>query len=177
MIYHKNIKNLWVGFSDRILGNRVLNYFFCLLDVDILLKGCFMDLKFLYCENCGKIIAIVKEGFPSTVCCQSPMKLLSVQNDKHLLHFSKNRISRNDSIPIITVKGKTVSVTLGSKISKEKQISLSKQIDWILIQSGIVPCHNNLPVFSKMEIEKRKNQDLDFAVLSGERLEAEFCLT
>lgn len=137
-----------------------------------------MNLNLFYCQHCGKIIAIVKNSCAQTICCEDPMIKLHVNTSQNLLenNSTKNNPQRNLNVPIISVKGKTISVTLGSKISNPKQISPSKQLDWILIQSGIVNSRLKNPAFSQISTPQDFSSELDFAVMSGERVEADFSL-
>ena len=83
-----------------------------------------MNLKLFYCQHCGKIIAIVKNSCSKTMCCEHPMLQLHVNASHNLLEDNSTNFSTNSKhcVPIISVKGKTISVTLGSKISNPKQI-------------------------------------------------------
>ena len=82
-----------------------------------------MNLKLFYCQHCGKIIAIVKNSCSKTMCCEHPMLQLHVNASHNLLEDNSTNFSTNSKhcVPIISVKGKTISVTLGSKISTQKQ--------------------------------------------------------
>ena len=126
----------------------------------------------------GKIIAIVKNSCSKTMCCEHPMLQLHVNASHNLLEDNSTNFSTNSKhcVPIISVKGKTISVTLGSKISNPEQISPSKQLDWILIQSGIVNSRLKNPAFSQISTPQDFSSELDFAVMSGERIEADFSL-
>ena len=64
-----------------------------------------MDQKFYICETCGKIVAIVKDTRVPLMCCGSKMKELipgttDASTEKH--------------IPVYTVEGNIVTVTVGS---------------------------------------------------------------
>ena len=137
-----------------------------------------MNLKLFYCQHCGKIIAIVKNSCSKTMCCEHPMLQLHVNASHNLLEDNSTNFSTNSKhcVPIISVKGKTISVTLGSKISNPKQISPSKQLDWILIQSGIVHSRLKNHVFSQISTPQDFSSELDFAAMPGERVEADLSL-
>lgn len=137
-----------------------------------------MNLKLFYCQHCGKIIAIVKNSCSKTMCCEHPMLQLHVNASHNLLEDNSTNFTTNSKhcVPIISVKGKTISVTLGSKISTQKQFSPSKQLDWLLIQSGITSSRLNNPAFSQITTPQDFSTELDFAVMSGERVEADFSL-
>ncbi len=106
------------------------------------------------------------------------MTQLHVNTSQNLLEnsFTKFNKTVKHNVPIISVKGKMISVTLGSKLSKSKQISSSKQLDWVLIQSGILNDRLKNPAFSQITAPQDFSNELDFAVMSGERVEAEFSL-
>ena len=137
-----------------------------------------MNLNLFYCQNCGKIIAMIKNSCSQTICCKRPMTQLHLNNSQNLLENDSTKFATGAKkiVPIINVKGKMISVTLGSKISNPKQISTSKQLDWILIQSGIL--NNSLKNPAKFQISPPQDfsSELDFAVMSGERVEADFSL-
>ena len=137
-----------------------------------------MNLNLFYCQNCGKIIAIVKDSCTQTICCQHPMTQLHVNTSQNLLENSCTKFNKTvkHNVPIISVKGKMISVTLGSKLSKSKQISSSKQLDWVLIQSGILNDRLKNPAFSQITAPQDFSNELDFAVMSGERVEADYSL-
>lgn len=138
-----------------------------------------MNLNFYCCQKCGKIIAIVKNSFSHTFCCHEPMKQLIVQDENKLLDMNDSAETGNvhkNIVPIINIKGKTVSVTLGSKISNHKQISKSQKLDWILIQSGVLNRRSKTVSFPQLELQSNLSEEVDFAVMSGERVEASFSL-
>ena len=122
-----------------------------------------MNLNLFYCQNCGKIIAIVKDSCTQTICCQHPMTQLHVNTSQNLIEnsFTKFNKTVKHNVPIISVKGKMISVTLGSKL---------------LIQSGILNDRLKNPAFSQITAPQDFSNELDFAVMSGERVEAEFSL-
>ena len=65
-----------------------------------------MDQKFYICETCGKIVAIVKDTQVPLVCCGSKMKELIP---------GTTEASTEKHIPVYTVEGNIVTVTVGSQ--------------------------------------------------------------
>ena len=137
-----------------------------------------MNLDLFYCQNCGKIIAVVKNSNSPTICCSNQMKQLHSTPSENLLEHDSKRFNEtiNHTVPIINIKGRTISVTLGSKLSNNKKISPSHQLDWILIQSGILNNTQKNPAFSQVSTPQNLSSEFDFAVMSGERFDAEFSL-
>lgn len=137
-----------------------------------------MNLDLFYCQHCGKIIAIVKNSNSPTICCSNQMKQLHSTLSENLLEHDSKSFNEtiNHTVPIIKIKGRTISVTLGSKLSNNKKISPSHQLDWILIQSGILNNTQKNPAFSQVSIPQNLSNEFDFAVMSGERFDAEFSL-
>ena len=113
-----------------------------------------MQLKFYYCKHCGKIIAIVKNSGTPTICCGEAMvELIAGTTDgpaeKH--------------VPVIKVSGNTVSVTVGAKIHPSET---EHYIEWILLQTdkGI----------QQKWLDPGNSPNVDFAIMSGEKVEAAF---
>lgn len=62
-------------------------------------------MEFYICKHCGNIIAYVKDSGVSVVCCGEKMTRL-VPNTVDA--------SQEKHVPVITIKGNTVTVTVGS---------------------------------------------------------------
>lgn len=114
-----------------------------------------MQLKFFYCKNCGKIIAIVKDSGVQTFCCGEAMIELLPQNDDETLS--------EKHVPIIKVEGNTVSVTVGAKSHPSE---VSHFIEWILLQTdkGI----------QQKWLNPGNSPNVEFAIMTGEKVEAAY---
>ena len=82
-----------------------------------------MDQKFFICETCGKIVAIVKDTRVPLMCCGSKMKELipgttDASTEKH--------------VPVYTVEGNIVTVTVGSV---EHPMIEEHYIQWVSLQT------------------------------------------
>lgn len=83
-----------------------------------------MDLKFYYCKNCGKIIAIVKDTKLPTICCGEAMQELvpgvtDAAAEKH--------------VPVISVEGNVVTVSVGEVSHPMLE---EHYIEWVLLQTN-----------------------------------------
>lgn len=82
-----------------------------------------MKQRFFRCTHCGQIIALVKETGVPIICCGEKMQELvpntiEASNEKH--------------IPVYTISGDTVSVTVGSTIHPMEK---EHYIEWISLQT------------------------------------------
>lgn len=113
-----------------------------------------MKLKFYYCSHCGKIFSMVKDSGTPTLCCGEIVQELipEVSEEK-----------ANGHIPVIKVMGSTVSVTVGSKVQPTE---VENYIEWILLQSG--------RSVQKKWLGTGSFPNVDFAVMTGEKVEASF---
>ena len=80
-------------------------------------------MKFYKCKTCGKIVAMIKESASETVCCGSNMEELKAGTtdaavEKH--------------VPVVTVTGNTVSVSVGSVTHPMEE---KHYIEWVALQS------------------------------------------
>lgn len=82
-----------------------------------------MKQRFFRCTHCGQIIALVKETGVPIICCGEKMQELvpntiEASTEKH--------------IPVYTISGNTVSVTVGSTIHPMEK---EHYIEWISLQT------------------------------------------
>lgn len=82
-----------------------------------------MKQKFFRCSHCGQIVAVVKETGVPIICCGEKMQeivpnTIDASTEKH--------------IPVYTVSGNTVSVTVGSNLHPMEN---SHYIEWISLQT------------------------------------------
>ena len=82
-----------------------------------------MDQKFFICENCGNIIAMVKEAGPKVVCCGKKMTELVA---------GTTEASREKHIPVYRVEGNKVLVNVGSI---DHPMTEEHYIEWVSLQT------------------------------------------
>jgi superoxide reductase len=80
-------------------------------------------MEFYKCAVCGKIIAIVKEGVPVTVCCGQPMAKLEPNTsdgagEKH--------------VPVAEINGNTLTVKVGSV---PHPMTSEHHIAWVAVET------------------------------------------
>ena len=81
-------------------------------------------MKFYKCDVCGKIVAMVKETPVETVCCGQPMRaLVPGQTDG----------AAEKHVPVYTVEGDTVTVTVGAL---EHPMTEAHHIEWIALETA-----------------------------------------
>jgi len=79
--------------------------------------------RFFICRHCGNIIAYVKESGVKVVCCGEPMQeLIPGTTDASL----------EKHVPVITVEGNIVTVTVGSAIHP---MTNEHYIEWISLET------------------------------------------
>jgi len=82
-----------------------------------------MELEFYRCAHCGQIIAVIKNKGVPVICCGEPMqKIVAGTVDA----------AREKHIPVYTVEGNKVHVTVGSV---EHPMLDNHYIEWILLQT------------------------------------------
>lgn len=82
-----------------------------------------MEQKFLICEHCGNIVAVVKESGVKVVCCGEKMKEIIPGSVE---------ASREKHIPEYVVKDNKVLVTIGSV---DHPMIPEHFIEWVSIQT------------------------------------------
>ena len=82
-----------------------------------------MEMKFYQCAHCGQIIAIVKKTGVPIICCGEPMKEIIP---------SSTDASIEKHVPVVTVEGDTVKVTVGST---EHPMIPEHYIEWTSLQT------------------------------------------
>ena len=83
-----------------------------------------MDLKFYYCKNCGKIIAIVKDTKLPTICCgEAMLELVPGVTDA----------AAEKHVPVISVEGNVVTVSVGEVSHPMLE---EHYIEWVLLQTN-----------------------------------------
>ena len=82
-----------------------------------------MDQKFLRCEHCGNIVAMVKEkGVPVMCCGQKMTELVPGTTDA----------AQEKHVPVYQVEGNTVTVTVGAVAHPMGE---EHYIEWISLQT------------------------------------------
>ena len=82
-----------------------------------------MEMKFYQCPKCGQIVAVVKKTGAPLVCCGEQMKVLAA---------GETDAAVEKHVPVFTVEGNTVHVTVGSA---EHPMLPEHYIEWIAIQT------------------------------------------
>ena len=82
-----------------------------------------MEMKFYKCDICGQIVAVVKETGAPLVCCD--------QNMRELIPGSVDA-SIEKHVPVITIEGDKVTVTVGSAFHP---MTKEHCIEWISLQT------------------------------------------
>ena len=82
-----------------------------------------MEMKFYQCPKCGQIVAVVKKTGAPMVCCGEQMKVLAA---------GETDAAVEKHVPVFTVEGNTVHVTVGSA---EHPMLPEHYIEWIAIQT------------------------------------------
>ena len=114
-------------------------------------------MQFHKCSICGKIVAMVKEGVPDTICCGKPMEKLEPNTsdgagEKH--------------VPVATVEGEHITVKVGAV---EHPMICEHHIEWIALETSLGNQRKMLKPLEKPEAI--------FALLPGEKVSAvyEYC--
>ena len=114
-------------------------------------------MEFYKCEICGKIVAMVKEGVPDTICCGKPMARLVPNTsdgagEKH--------------VPAAEVKGSVLSVKIGAV---EHPMTEAHHIEWVAVETSLGNQRKMLNPLGKPEAS--------FALLPGEKVKSvyEYC--
>ena len=103
-----------------------------------------MEQKFFICKHCGNIVASVKEAGVSVTCCGEKMQRLEAGSVD---------ASKEKHVPVISVDGNIVTVTVGSVAHPMES---AHSIEWVSLQT------------------KQGNQRK--ALLPGEKPEVKFAL-
>ena len=114
-------------------------------------------MKFVKCEVCGKIVAVVKDSACPTKCCGEPMKEL-VPNTQDG--------AREKHLPVYKVEGNVVHVVVGEV---EHPMLDNHYIEWIILETN----KGN----QRKQLKPGEKPAADFALLPGEEVVAvyEYC--
>lgn len=80
------------------------------------------EIKFYICEHCKKIVQIVEDGAPATVCCGEPMKELVAGTVE---------ASREKHIPEAEINGDVLEICVGAV---NHPMTEPHHIAWICVQ-------------------------------------------
>jgi len=80
--------------------------------------------KFLKCKRCGKIVEVINDGAPETVCCGEPMVELKANTTD---------AATEKHVPVIEIVGDKVSVSVGSVVHP---MEAAHYIQWIAIETN-----------------------------------------
>lgn len=114
-------------------------------------------MEFYKCAICGKVVAIVKDGVPDTICCGKPMtKLIPNTSDG----------AGEKHVPVAMVEGNVLSAKVGAV---EHPMTAEHHIEWIALETSLGNQRKMLKPIEKPEAK--------FALLSGEKVKSvyEYC--
>ena len=80
--------------------------------------------KFLKCKRCGKIVEVINDGAPETVCCGEPMVELKANTTD---------AATEKHVPVIEIVGDKVAVSVGSVVHP---MEAAHYIQWIAIETN-----------------------------------------
>jgi superoxide reductase len=114
-------------------------------------------MEFYKCAICGKIVAMVNDGVPDTICCGEPMA-------KHVPNTSDGAGEKH--VPAANVEGDVLSVKVGTI---EHPMVEAHHIEWIAIETSSGNQRKLLDPLGKPEAK--------FALLPGDKVKAvyEYC--
>ncbi len=81
------------------------------------------ETKFYVCEHCGNLIGMIHDAGVTPVCCGQKMTALEAGTVE---------ASREKHIPVVTVEGNTVKVTVGSVLHP---MTAEHSIEWVYLQT------------------------------------------
>lgn len=114
-------------------------------------------MKFVKCEVCGKIVAVVNDSACPTKCCGQPMQEI-VPNTQDG--------AREKHLPVYKVEGNIVHVVVGEV---EHPMLENHYIQWIILETN----KGN----QRKKLNPSEKPEADFALLPGEEVVAvyEYC--
>ena len=115
------------------------------------------ELKFLRCRHCGNMVEMIHEAGPAVVCCGEEMTLLNANTTD---------AATEKHVPVITVKGSSVNVMVGSV---EHPMVPEHYIAWIYLLTEKGVQRKCLPVDGPPAV--------DFVIAEGDKVLAayEYC--
>lgn len=81
------------------------------------------ETKFLICKTCGNIVGVIEDGSVPMVCCGKPMEELKANTTDAVVE---------KHVPVVTVNGQEINVTVGSV---EHPMTEQHLITWIYLQT------------------------------------------
>ncbi len=113
-----------------------------------------MEQRFFVCEHCGNMIAVVKDSGVPVSCCGEKMKeLIPGTTDA----------AREKHVPVISVNGNRVTVTVGEV---EHPMAQEHYIEWISIATD----KGN----QRKVLKPGEKPVAEFMLLDGEKLESAY---
>lgn len=109
-------------------------------------------MKFFKCMHCGNIITKLTDSGVPVVCCGEAMKELTPNTTD---------ATQEKHVPVFTVNGNTVAVTVGSV---DHPMSAEHLIEWIVVETF----HG----FAKKDLHAGDKPHAEFALAPGETLKA-----
>ena len=114
-------------------------------------------MKFVKCEVCGKIVAVVNDSACPTKCCGQPMQEIVANTQDG---------AREKHLPVYKVEGNIVHVVVGEV---EHPMLENHYIQWIILETN----KGN----QRKKLNPGEKPEADFALLPGEEVVAvyEYC--
>lgn len=77
----------------------------------------------MFCKHCGNMVGMINDSGVEIICCGEPMEILKANTTD---------ASQEKHVPVVTVKGNTVDVRVGSV---DHPMIAAHYIDWIYLHS------------------------------------------
>lgn len=98
------------------------------------------EVKFLVCERCGNLVGVISDSGAPISCCGQPMKVIEAGTVE---------ASREKHIPVVTVEGDTVKVSVGSAAHPMAE---EHSILWVYLRTDKGGHRKNLAVGGSPEV-------------------------
>lgn len=82
------------------------------------------ELKFYQCKLCGKIIELLTEPHPDTICCAKPMERLVANTTD---------AAKEKHVPAVTRDGNKIHVEVGTTLHP---MTDEHSIEWVILQTN-----------------------------------------
>ena len=98
------------------------------------------EMKFFYCEHCGNMVGVIKDARVPMMCCGKKMTKLEA---------GVVEASREKHIPVVTVEGDFVKVSVGSVAHP---MTAEHLIEWVYLQTNRGGQRKNLAAGDSPEV-------------------------
>ena len=110
------------------------------------------ETRFYLCERCGNLVGLIENGGGQLVCCGQKMTKLEA---------GVVEASREKHIPVATVDGNTVKVTIGSVLHP---MSEEHHIAWVYLETDKGGARKTLKPTDAPEVEFALGDEVPLAV-------------